>query len=449
MLLPIVLIAIFIIINGFFAASEIAVVTSRRTRIKQLVEQERRNAKILHSLREEPDRFLATIQIGVTLTGALASAIGGAVAVKALKPAISEIPIAIVAASSEAISIGIAVVIITFFSLIFGELIPKSIALANPEGIALHVAPIIRRFSIFATLFVNILTATSNFILKPFGKRAFTKRAYVSEEEVKLLIEEGGEQGVFEPEEKELIHSVFEFTDTFVREVMIPAPRMVTIGIRMLIDEVKNIISEEKFSRYPIIGKDINDIRGILYAKDFYNLLSTVGTVDVRKIVKPPLFVPETMKISILLRDMQKKRIHMAIAIDEYGAVSGLVTLEDLLEEIVGEIRDEYDIESPVIRLSDGTLIIDASISLRDLNEDYGLDIPESPEYETLGGFIVTDLQRIPQTGDAIETDGKRLRVIQMVGQRIAKVKLEIIDVPLKAEKAAKEEKPEKEGLLQ
>jgi putative hemolysin len=444
MLLQIVLIAIFIIINGFFAASEIAVVTSRRTRIKQLVEEERKNAKILHSLREEPDRFLATIQIGVTLTGALASAIGGAAAVKMLKPTISEIPIAIVSASSEAISIGIAVVIITFFSLIFGELIPKSIALANPEGIALHVAPIIRRFSIFATLFVNILTATSNFLLKPFGKKAFTKRAYVSEEEVKLLIEEGGEQGVFEPEEKELIHSVFEFTDTFVREVMIPAPKMVTIGIRSSVDEVKNIISEEKFSRYPVIGKDINDIRGILYAKDFYNLLSTVGTVDIRKIVKPPLFVPETMKISILLRDMQKKRIHMAIAIDEYGAISGLVTLEDLLEEIVGEIRDEYDIESPVIRLNDGTLIIDASISLRDLNEDYNLDIPESPEYETLGGFILTDLQRIPQTGDAIETDGKRLRVIQMVGQRIAKVKLEMIGGPEQADNQA-----DRDGLLQ
>jgi putative hemolysin len=444
MLLPIALIAIFIIINGFFAASEIAVVTSRRTRIKQLVEEEKRNAKILNALREEPDRFLATIQIGVTLTGALASAIGGAIAVKVLKPMIGEIPISIVSASSEAISIGITVAVITFFSLIFGELIPKSIALANPEGIALYVAPVIRRFSIIATLLVNILTATTNFLLKPFGKKAFTKRAYVSEEEVKLLIEEGGEQGVFEPEEKELIHSVFEFTDTFVREVMIPAPKMVTIGIRQSIDEVKNIISEEKFSRYPVIGKDINDMRGILYAKDFYNLLSTVGTVDVRKIVKPPLFVPETMKISILLRDMQKKRIHMAIAIDEYGAVSGLVTLEDLLEEIVGEIRDEYDIESPVIRLNDGTLIIDASISLRDLNEDYELDIPESPEYETLGGFIVTALQRIPQTGDEIDKDGKRLRVIQMVGQRIAKVKLEIIGGSEQADNQA-----DKEGLLQ
>jgi putative hemolysin len=431
-MIEIILISIFIIINGFFAASEISVVTSRRTRIKQLVEEERKNAKILLSLREEPDRFLATIQIGMTLSGALASAIGGAAAVKTVKPLISTIPIAFISASSEAIAIGLVVIVITFFSLIFGELIPKSVALSNPEGIALHVAPLIRRFSTFATIFVNVLTASSNFLLKPFGRRAFNKRAYVSEEEVKLLIEEGGEQGVFEPEEKELIHSVFEFTDTFVREVMIPAPRMVTVIIRMSEDEVKNIITEEKFSRYPVIGKDLNDIRGILYAKDFYNLLSTVGKVDIRKIVKPPIFVPETMKISILLREMQKKRIHMAIAIDEYGAVSGLVTLEDLIEEIVGEIRDEYDIESPVILLGDGSMIIDASISLRDLNEDYDLDIPESPEYETLGGFIVTSLQRIPLTGDFVETDGKRLRIIQMVGQRIAKVKLEPIE---KAEK--------------
>ena len=437
MLLEIFLISIFIVITGFFAASEIAVVTSRRTRIKQLMDEGRRNAKILHALREQPDRFLATIQIGITLSGALASAIGGAAAVKVIKPIMSEVPLQIISASSEAISIGIVVVVITFFSIIFGELIPKSIALANPEGIALNVAPMIRRFSIFATLFVNILTATSNFILKPFGKQAFTKRAYVSEEEVKLLIEEGGEQGVFEPEEKELIHSVFEFTDTFVREVMIPAPRMVTISIRTSADEVKKIISEEKFSRYPVIGKDVNDIRGILYAKDFYNLLSTVGTVDIRKIVKPPIFIPETMKISILLREMQKKRIHLATAIDEYGAVSGLVTLEDLIEEIVGEIRDEYDIESPVIQLSDGALIIDASISLRDLNEDYDLDIPESPDYETLGGFILTDLQRIAQTGDVVETNGKRLRIIQMVGQRIAKVRLELIERDGKSEQEA------------
>ncbi|BCB96247.1 hypothetical protein JZK55_11690 [Dissulfurispira thermophila] len=424
----ILFILIFIFINGFFAASEIAVVTIRRSRIKQLVEEGKKNAEILNKLKESPDRFLATIQIGVTLAGALASAIGGAAAVEVIKPILKTIPIPFIAVSSEAIAIGVVVICITYFSLIFGELIPKSIALSNPEGVGLFTAPVINRISNLANILVTILTSSTDMLLKPFGKKAFTERGYITEEEVKMLIEEGGERGVFELEEKELIHSVFEFTDTFAKEVMKPVTQMVVININMPIDEIKTIIAEEKFSRYPVIGKDINDIRGILYAKDFYNILSKTGSVDIHKIIKPPMFIPETMKISILLREMQKKRIHMAIVIDEYGAVSGLVTMEDLLEEIVGEIRDEYDIESPVIRLSDGSIIIDASISVSDLSEDYNIEIPSSPEYETLGGFIITYLQRIPQTGDMIEINDKRLKVVEMVGQRIAKVKMEKID---------------------
>ncbi|MGO9614467.1 MAG: hemolysin family protein [Dissulfurispiraceae bacterium] len=421
----IILIGILIILNGFFAASEIAVVTTRRTRIKQLMDEGIKNAASLNSLRDEPDRFLATIQIGVTLTGALASAIGGAAAIKTLKPIFQAIPIQIISASSGAISITLVVAVYAYFSLVFGELIPKSIALSNPEVIGMLTAPSINRFSRVATVLVKILTFSTNVLLKPFGRKAFTQRGYISEEEVKLLIEEGGEQGVFEPAEKELIHSVFEFTDTSVKEVMIPAPHIVTISIRMTLDEVRSIISEEKFSRYPVIGKDLNDIRGILYAKDFFNLLSRTGTVDIRKMVKPPYYVPETMKISILLREMQKKRIHLAIVIDEYGAVSGVVSLEDLIEEIVGEIRDEYDTESPVVILADGSMIIDASISVKDLGDDYQVDIEESPEYETLGGFIVTRLQRIPKTGDTIEMKEMTLRILEMVGQRVAKVKLD------------------------
>ena len=428
MWLEIFLISIFILINGFFAASEIAVVTMRRTRIKQLMDEGRRNAGALNELREFPDRFLATIQIGVTLAGAIASAIGGAAAVEVIKPALKTISIPLISVSSDAIAIGIVVAVITYFSLIFGELIPKSIAISNPEGVSLFAAPFINRFSKLAAIFVNILTASTNLLLRPFGKKAFTERGYVSEEEVKILIEEGRERGIFEPEEKELIHGVFEFTDTSVKEVMIPTTQMIALMTNMSIDEVRSIISEEKFSRYPVIGRDINDIRGILYAKDFYNILLSNRTFELHKIIKPPLFVPETMKISILLREMQKKRVHMAIVIDEHGAVSGLVALEDLLEEIVGEIRDEYDIESPVIQLSDGTVIIDASISVSDLKEDYNIEIPESPEYETLGGFIITYLQRIPQTGDIIEMEDKKLRVIEMVGQRIAKVKMEKLD---------------------
>ncbi len=295
---------------------------------------------------------------------------------------------------------------------------------------ALLVAPLIERFSKLATIFVYILTASTNMLLKPFGKRAFRERGYISEEEIKLLLEEGKERGIFEAEEKKLIHSVFEFTDMSAKEVMVPPPRMVTIRLSMTVEDIKNTILEEQFSRYPVVGKDINDIRGILYAKDFQNALSK-GVVDIRKIIKTPFFIPETMKISKLLREMQKKRIHMALVIDEYGGVSGLVTMEDLLEEIVGEIRDEYDIESPVIQLSDKTYLVDASISVRDLKEDYKIEIPESTEYETLGGFLLTSLQRIPKIGDVVETDGKKITISEMVGQRIAKVKLE--ELPEKA----------------
>jgi putative hemolysin len=428
MWLELILISIFILINGFFAASEIAVVTARKTRVKQLIDEGYKNAEILYKFKEQPDRFLATIQIGVTLAGALASAIGGAAAAKVITPALKALQLPIISASSEAIAIGIVVVCITYFSLVFGELIPKSLALSYPESVGLLTARTVDRFSKLAIIFVRILAVSTNVLLKPFGKKAFSERGYITEEEIKMLIEEGRESGVFEPEEKELIHSVFEFTDTFAKEIMMPVPQIVTIGINMPHDEVRTIIAEEKFSRYPVIGKDINDIRGILYAKDFYNILLKTGSVDMRKIIKPPMFIPETMKISILLREMQKKRTHMAIVIDEYGAVSGVVTMEDLLEEIVGEIRDEYDIESPVIHLGDGSIIIDASISISDLKEDYNIEFPESPEYETLGGFIITYLQRIPQTGDIIEMDDKKLIVVEMVGQRIAKVKMKKID---------------------
>ncbi len=424
----VLLIIFFIFLNGLFAAAEIAVVASRKSRLKQLEEEGNRNAGILMRFREEPDRFLATIQIAITLAGVLASAIGGAVAVQVIKPLIRDLPYAPISASSEVISIGIVALVITYVTLVFGELIPKSVALAHPEGVGLRIARLVEGVSKVATLFVRILTFSTNLILRPFGRKPFTERAYVTEEEVKMLIREGGEQGVFEPTEQELIHSVFEFTDMSAKEVMVPSTRMVSIGLAMRLDEVKSIIAEEQFSRYPVVGKDLNDIRGILYAKDFLNALAR-GDADVRKLTKPPFFIPETKKISNLLREMQRKRVHMALVIDEYGGVSGLVTMEDLIEEIVGEIRDEYDVESPVIQLSDGTLFIDASISIKDLADDYQIEIPESTEYDTLGGFLLATLQRIPRIGDVVESEGKKITVSEMVGQRIAKVKLEKVPV--------------------
>jgi len=427
-----ILIIIFIIINGFFAAAEIAVVATRRIRIRQLVEEGNKNALILQKFKEDPDRFLATIQIGITFAGVIAAAIGGATAVQVIKPAIQEIPIEPIAASAEGISIALITLVITYFLLIFGELIPKSIALTNPERIGMKTAKVVQVFSKAAFILVKSLTFSTNILLKPFGKKTHAGRA-ITEEEVRMLIKEGGEQGIFEPTEEALIHSVFEFTDMSAKEVMVPSTQMVTISVNMPVDAIKTVITEEQFSRYPVIGKDLNDIRGILYVKDFLNALAK-GSVDIRKLMKPPFFIPETMKISNLLREMQRKRVHMALVIDEYGGVSGIVTMEDLLEEIVGEIRDEYDVESPVVQLGGGILLVDASISIRDLKEDHHIDIPESTEYETLSGFLLTTFQKIPKVGDVVDIEGKRITISEMVGQRISKIKLEILPEEVAAE---------------
>lgn len=422
----ILLIGLLILLNGYLAGTEIAVVTARKSRIQKLVETGNRNAKIFLKLKEEPDRFLATIQIGITAVSALASAVGGAAAIKILKPALQLVPIKIVSLGAEPIAIGMVVLAITYFSVIFGELVPKSIALRHPETIGLFTARTIDIFSKMAFLFVKLLTFSTSLVLSPFGRKPFTERAYITEEEVRMLIKEGGKHGVFDPTEEKILQSVFEFTDMSAKEVMVPITQIVGIQIDKSPEEIRMMIEEEQFSRYPIYGKDLQDIRGVLHAKDFLTHLTKTPQVDIRKLMKPPFFIPETMRLSLLLGEMQKRRTHMAFLVDEYGGISGLVTIEDLLEELVGEIRDEYDIESPVIQLKDGTFLIDASIALRDLKEDYHISLPDSPEYETLGGFLMTMLQKIPQVGDTVEVDGKRLQIVEMFGQRISKVKAEI-----------------------
>ena len=434
-----VLIAILILLNGYLAGTEIAVVTARKSHIKQMAESGKKNAKIFLKLKEEPDRFLATIQIGITSIGVLASAIGGATAVKVIEPLLKEVPIKAISLAAGPIAIGIVVVLITYFSLIFGELVPKSIALTHPETVGLWTARTIDALSKIAAIFVKILTFSTTIVLRPFGQKPFTERAHVTEEEVKMMIREGRKHGVFEPSEEKILQSVFEFTDMSVKEVMVSDTQMVAIQIDQSPQKIITLIEEEQFSRYPVFGKELNDIRGFLYAKDFLTLLAKTGQVDIRKIIKPPFFIPETMKISLLLREMQKKRIHMALVVDEYGGISGLVTIEDLLEEIVGEIRDEHDVESPVIQLTDGTMLIDASISLRDLKEDYHISLPESSEYETLGGFLMATLQKIPQVSDRVEIEGKRIHIVEMLGKRISKVKLEKMPETPTADKSSTE----------
>jgi putative hemolysin len=425
MILEIVFILVFILFNGFFAASEIAVVTSRKSYIQNLAEEGNHRAAKLIKLQSEPDRFLATVQIGVTVVGALASAIGGAAAVTILEPTISRIPVPFISSAAPVLSIGIVVVIISYLSLVIGELVPKSIALRNPEKVGLFVAGPISFISRISSFFVNILTASSNFFLKPFGAQAFSERSFISEEEIKLLIEEGKDRGIFEPTEQELIHSVFRFTDISAKGVMVPLAEMVAFHINDLPEVIIKTISEEHYSRYPVYDKERTDIKGILYSKDIFVELADKRTIEITRLLHNAMFVPENIKISTLMRQMQKQRQHMAIVVNEYGAVDGLVTIEDLLEEIVGEIRDEYDTESPVQKLKNGVMFIDASMAIRDLNEDYHFDIPESTEYDTLGGFLLSSLQRLPAVGDSYATNTYLFTIVNMKGRRILKIKVE------------------------
>lgn len=429
MIPDIILILIFLLLNGFFSASEIAVVTSRKSFLKGLSEKGSIRADKLLRLQSEPDRLLATVQIGVTIMGAISSAIGGALAVTSLEPLLAGVPVPFIAKGASAFSIGIVVIVISYFSLILGELVPKSIALRNPERVGLFVAGPITSIAKISSVFVTILTASTNLVLKPFGAKAFSERSFISEEEIKLLIEEGTDRGIFEATEHELIHSVFRFTDISVKGVMVPVTAMVAFNIRQSPESIIKTISSENFSRYPVYDRDLSDIKGILYNKDVFNELAYQREISLPRLLHNALFVPETMKISALMREMQKKRQHMAIVIDEHGAVTGLVTIEDLIEEIVGEIRDEYDTESPVQVLQNGTTLIDASLAIRDLNEDYGFDIPESNEYDTIGGFLISNLQRLPAVGDVYQTETMKFTIVAMKGRRILKLRAEPVSV--------------------
>ena len=426
--LEVILIFLLILANGFFAGSEIAIVSARRSRIKQLAEGGDPNAQRVHQLQTDPGRFLATVQIGITLVSTLASAVGGAAAIEVIKPLLQGIPISPIQRASELIAIGIVVVVISYLSLIIGELIPKSLALRYSEKIAFWVAKPIDWLSRITSPFVRMLTASTNILLLPFGRKSGTEGALFSEEELKFIVKEGREKGVFDQIEQELIHGIFEFTDITVKEVMVPRPKIQAIQIDTPPKDVLRFISEWGFTRYPVYKETLDDICGILYSKDLFERIEADKPILIGELFHPVYFIPETMKVSHLLKELQRRRIQMAIVLNEYGNVEGLVTMEDLIEEIVGEIEDEYDLEEkPVKKLEDGSYVIDASQSIRDLIGNYNLSLPESPEFETLAGFVLSQLQRMPKGGEIIQYGNYKFTIVDMEGRRIAKVKMEKI----------------------
>jgi putative hemolysin len=423
------LILILILANGFFAASEIAMIAMRKSRIDALLERGVAAAAAVARLKNDPDRFLATVQIGVTVVSSFASALGGAAAIGYLKPQIAEIPIPPIARWAEAIALMIVVLPISYLSLVLGELVPKSLALRFSEQIACFVARPIELLARASALFVKMLMASSNMVLRIFGGKDNESASFISADEVKSLIREGTAKGIFNETERELIHSVFEFTDTPVKAVMKPRTEIHAIDVHASLAEVAKDFVDSGFSRIPVYDGDLDKIIGILYNKDVFKALQERSDFRIRDHLHQAYFVPSTLPTSELLKQLQRRRLAMALVVNEFGEIEGLVTLEDLVEEIVGEIRDEYDREEhgPVERLPDGSMVIQGSALLKDLKADYTLPFEESPDFHTLAGFMLARLKRIPRGGEWVEDNGYKLTIVDMEGRRIVKVKLEKI----------------------
>lgn len=425
--LDVLAILVLILANGFFSAAEIAIVAIRKSRLAQLVTEGRPIATTVASLKEDPTRFLATVQVGVTVLGSMASVIGGAAAVQYLEPVLQRLFPTLTIRWTGAIAISITVALISYFMLVLGELAPKSLALRHSERLATFAARPIDRLSSIAAPLVKVLTWSTDAVLWLFGQRGTAEEGFISEEEVKQMVHEGAQHGIFDEAERQLIHSVFEFTDTSVREVMVPRSEVHTAEHSLPLHDILKQLVETGFSRMPVIEGDLDHVIGIVHVKDLLREIEKPQPASLATVMHPAFFVPDSMQISDLLRELQARRTHMAIVVNEFGTVVGLVTIEDLLEEIVGEIRDEFDVdeEQPVQELSDGSLLVQGSVPVNDLKERYGLPFEETSDYRTVAGLVLAQLKRFPKGGEAISAAGYKMTVVVLDGRRLRKIRIE------------------------
>jgi len=428
-------IAIFLCLlgNGFFSGSEIAVLSMRRSRVEQLIAEGSRGARWVKHLQDNMDRFLATVQIGVTLMGTLAGVLGGYLASRYFEPVIQRSAVMrwLPPALEAATLVGLAIV---YVELILGELVPKALALRYTDTVAVIVAWPLDMLARFSRVLIAFLTTSTRAVLFLFGIRDIGHRTFVSEEEIKHLVKEGRQQGVLDQTEEELIHSVFEFSETPVKKVMVPRPKIFALDVNTPPEDVAHAIIESGFSRVPVYDGTPDNMVGVVYVKDVLRLLEKKQPVVLRKILHPVHFVPETKKVGELLKELQKRRTHLALVIDEHGSLVGLVTLEDLLEEIVGEIQDEYDWEErPVEKLRDGSLVVDGTVSAADLRQKYDIPIPESEDFNTVAGFMLDCLGAVPRGGEVVGVGDYRLTVVDVEKNRISKVKIDRVPATVKA----------------
>ena len=434
-ILEIIVIVILILLNGFFACSEFAIISIRKSRVAQLVAEGDERARIVEEQQKDPPRLLAIVQIGMTLTGATASAVGGIIAVEHLKPLVLQLPFELARHAAEPISIGMVVVVVSFMILIFGELVPKTIGLQYADTVALRVARTIHFLERIGGVVVSVLTFSTNLVLRLLGIKG-KERAFITREEVQHIVAEGHETGVFSASEHEYIKNIFDFTHTNVREVMVPRTRMAAIDLDLSRQEMLRFIREHEYSRYPVFRESIENVAGFIHGKDFLGCMVTDPDFDLAAIVRPPFYVPEGKKVNNLLKEMQRKRIHMALVVDEYGGLSGLVTTEDLLEELVGEIEDEHDVGEPrrVQHLADGSMIVDALLSIADLEDLLHIEVEEDLTYDTLAGLILAELGRFPGKGETVEWRGFLLTCEEVKRTSIVRVRIKLLEPAAAAE---------------
>jgi len=425
--LELVIIVLLILGNGFFAGAELALVSVRRGRMAQLAAAGDRRAHLVEQLQADPHRFLATVQIGVTLVGTMASAVGGATAVEVLKPIFQQAPLAVVRNAAEPLALILVVGLIAYLSLIVGELVPKALALEYTERMALRVARPINFFSRIGGLPVAFLTLSSKAVLALLGVKSKGEQAFITKEEIRHLVAESLESGEVTAEEHEFIHNLFEFTQTQVREVMVPRPRIVSLDLDLPRQTIIETILNSQYSRYPVCRGDIENVVGFIHAKDLLGQVLGNPEMPLDGLVRPAVFVPEAKKIDVLLREMQQRRLHIALVVDEYGGLSGLVTTEDLLEELVGEIEDEHDDSEGrrIKRLSGGGFLVDALLPLHDAEELLGVEFDESLPCDTLAGLVLHLLGRFPAAGEAVEWQSYRLTCTEVTPTAIVRVKIE------------------------
>jgi magnesium and cobalt exporter, CNNM family len=417
--LELVGVALLICANGFFVAAEYGLVTARRTRLEELGQHGDGRAYRVLAITGDPPRFITAMQLGVTLTSLGIGALGEHALTKLFDPLVA-----------TALAVALAFLVITFFHVVIGELVPKGIALGHSERTALSVArPVRAFFTVFGPL-IWVLQRSTELVLRSLGMEPpGAEREAHSEAELRLLLSRSHE---VERDEREMLYKVFDFADKEAADVMVPRPQVVALSIELPPEECLAAVIDSPYTRFPVYRESLDDIVGILHVRDLFSAMNEVGIarVNVADVVRPAHIVPETKDLAALLGEFRRLNQHMAIVVDEYGAMEGIVTLEDILEEIVGEIEDEFDLpDESIERVDDHTIRIDGTFSIDDFNEQFGKDLPVE-DYHTVAGLVFGILGHQPSEGDEVRVDGLLFRVVEVEGSRIERLEVEFVPEP-------------------